>query len=92
MIALWEKLKTWVIALGSILVTIAGFWLYGREQGKKAQAKSDKEASVNEVAKAQDTRQEVQQQVQNLPDAPAQKLDVPVKGPAAEELSPWLRD
>jgi hypothetical protein len=92
MIVLWEKIKTWIIALGSIIVTIVGFWLYGREQGKKDQKQAEATEASEQTQKAQETRSEVNKEVQNLPDAPAQKLDTPIKGTAAEELSPWLRD
>lgn len=101
LLAIWTRLRAWVIAAGAVLIAIASAWLYGRRQGKVAQQQadeaSDAQANVQaaqQVAKAQETRNEVEAQVQELPAAPPQKVADAAPGTAAGQLRDdgWVRD
>jgi len=101
LLTLWSKIKLWAAALLAVLVAIGGAWLYGRERGKSTQkaadaatqAKADVQAQ-QQVATAQENRNEVDAQVQELPPAPAQQVAQADPATAAGKLRDdgWVRD
>lgn len=100
MIGLWIKFKAYVLGIGAFLLALAGAWLYGREQGKATQKKSDQEdlatanqKAVEQVQHVQESRNETDAKVEDLPTAPAQKVADADPATAAGKLRDdgWLR-
>lgn len=92
------RLKAWALGLLAFAAMLGGAWLLGRQKGKQAGA-ADAQDARNEAANAQakanqlEIRHEVDAQVAQLPDAPAQPLAVADPATAAGKLrAGWLRD
>lgn len=101
LLTLWSKIKLWAAALLAVLVAIGGAWLYGRSKGKATQRAADDatQAQANTVAAqqqagAQESRNEVEAEVSQLPPAPAQQVAQADPATAAGELRDdgWTRD
>lgn len=101
LLAIWTRLRAWVIAAGAVLIAIASAWLYGRRQGKVAQQQADayRDAQANaraaqQRADAQETRNEVEAEVSQLPPAPPQTVATADPSTAAGKLRDdgWVRD
>lgn len=95
------KLKAWALGLLAILGAIGAAVLYGRSRGKKTQQQADeaKQAQANiqaaqQRADAQETRNEVEAKVQELPAAPPQIVATADPATAAGKLRDdgWVRD
>lgn len=92
------RLKAWALGLLAFAAMLGGAWLLGRQKGKQAGA-ADAQDARNEAANAQakanqlEIRHEVDAQVAQLPDAPAQPLAAADPATAAGKLrAGWLRD
>lgn len=94
---LWAKLYKWIIGIGVVAAAIAAIFLKGRESGKASnQAKVDEATQdaqiATQAAQAVENRHDIDQMVQNLPEAPTSPVAKPVAGSAAAELgSDWMR-
>lgn len=100
MIALWLKLKGWMIGLAAFIAMIASAWLLGRSKGKAAQKVADDahEAQANaqaaaQVQYAQESRNETDAEVEALPDKGPQQVAVAAPSTAAGHLRDdgWVR-
>jgi hypothetical protein len=101
---LLSKFYGWLIAAGSILLALAGAIFYGWEKGrgqvKAAVATAQAQQKVNTaqaVISRVEVRQNVDQEVAQLPQSPPVAVTVPsslpVPGSAADELrKQWSRD
>lgn len=97
--ALWLKLKGYLITAGVFLAALAAAVLYGRSKGKaaervKTQAAESVAATAQAVVKQMESRHETDAQVQRLPDAPAQTVGAADPATAAGKLRDdgWTRD
>lgn len=94
----WAKIWKWVTAIAVLGAAIAAVFLKGRESGKASnQAKVDEATQdaqiATQTAQAVETRHDIDQTVNNLPQAPAQTVADADPATAAGELrdSGWVR-
>lgn len=97
---LWAKVWKYVVAAAALVAAVAGIYFSGRHKGKAVaeQATAVRDAQANAQAaqdtiKTQESRRETDAQVQQLPDAPAQKVADADPATAAGKLrDSWTRD
>jgi len=95
--SLWSKCWGWICALGVLIVAFGSAYLAGMRKGKDdQQAKVDnatQEAqSANQAAQAVETRHDVDTEVSQLPQAPAQDVATSNPSSAAGRLrDDWMR-
>jgi hypothetical protein len=87
------RLKDWALALAGIILAIGAALLYGRHRGREAAEDAEAARDAQANARAQQARNEVDNETAKLPDAPAQRVGDAVDGTAAERLRDrWTRD
>jgi len=95
--ALWSKCLGWICALGVLIVAFGSAYLAGMRKGKDdQQAKVDKSMqeaqSSNQAAQALETRHDVETEVSQLPQAPAQDVVTSNPSSATGRLrDEWMR-
>lgn len=101
LLTLWTKLKLWLAIAAAVLVALGATWVAGRRRGAQTQQQADeaKQAQANlqaaqQRADAQETRNEVEAEVQELPAAPPQTVATADPATAAGKLRDdgWVRD
>lgn len=95
--ALWAKVWKYVLALGALLLAVLAIFWKGRQDGKAVQqAKVDAANQRAEVAQQQqqitESRHDTDTSVQQLPEAPAQRIGDADPATAAGKLQGWTRD
>ena len=95
--AFWSKCWGWICALGVLIAAFGSAYLAGMRKGKDGQqAKVDQATeeaqSANQAAQAVETRHDVDTEVSQLPQAPAQDVATSNSSSAAGKLrDDWMR-
>jgi len=98
LIALWTKMRGWLVGAGVFLAALGAAVLYGRAKGKAAEQGKTRDAqeaatAATEQVKANEVRHEVEVETARLPDAPPQKVADADPASAAGKLRDdgWVR-
>lgn len=102
--AIWLKIKSWLLGIAALIVGIAAAWFLGRRKGsaeatQQADLQQQAQQAENNVAAAQaaaehaEVRHDVETQTAALPDAPAQRVADADPSTAAGQLrdNGWTR-
>jgi hypothetical protein len=88
----WSAISKWLAIAGAAVLAIGAALVYGRSKGKAEVEQKVAAQRGEDIAKAAETRNEVEQKVQQLPDAPPVRVGDAPPDSAAGKLQPWTRD